>query len=514
MTALLHHLGVNLRLHLRSRMALLYGYLFPAIFLGAFWVLYRHEAVPLVRHMGELLTVSVLGGACFGLPTTIVSERERGVWRRYRLTPVSTVSLVAGTMLARYVLLITAGLVQLALAMAVGMPMPAHPFDLWVAFTCVSFAFLGMGLVMATMADTVPAVQALGQCIFLPTLVIGGVAVPLAALPDWAQRASAFFPGRYAVELLQASVSGAGLRTGLFSVLALLLIGVAASIAGGKLFRWDARQRFSTLDGKGWLAVALAAWMIVGVTAESRGRVRAPRTPETPTSASVTPAPVATPAALPAPAPASPPPERRASVDTARVAVPTPGPASPGTTPTPTPTPTSAPSQPEPALPTSWQAVTAADIDRDLRFDRLPPDDGIVAPIAPDDEIPEPDVDEHLALIRQRLPEWPPGKVSDPVQRVRNFLYVAAVPDVYQLPLERHMAAVVYERLQADVPKDTLIKVLYWIALHADAGDDSAVDELGPLRLGNGPRDMEQTRERVALYAVKLLGRLLGKIGV
>ena len=60
------------------------------------------------------------------------------------------------------------------------------------------------------MADNVPAVQALGQCIFLPMLIIGGVAVPLASLPEWAQHLSAFFPGRYAVEALQACVTGSG----------------------------------------------------------------------------------------------------------------------------------------------------------------------------------------------------------------------------------------------------------------------------------------------------------------
>ena len=71
-------------------MALIYSYLFPTIFLVAFWVLYRYETCRSSRHMGELLTVTILGGACFGLPTTMVSERERGVWRRYRLTPVPT----------------------------------------------------------------------------------------------------------------------------------------------------------------------------------------------------------------------------------------------------------------------------------------------------------------------------------------------------------------------------------------------------------------------------------------
>src|SRR3954465_11053738 len=113
MSALREHLATSLRLHFRNRMALLYGYLFPLIFLVAFWVLYRHEKIPLLRHMGELLTVSVLGGACFGLPTTLVNERERGVWRRYRLTPLPTAAFVISTVAARYVLLVMAALLQL-----------------------------------------------------------------------------------------------------------------------------------------------------------------------------------------------------------------------------------------------------------------------------------------------------------------------------------------------------------------------------------------------------------------
>src|SRR5688500_19208046 len=110
MDPFLQQLRVNLLLHFRNRMALFYSYLFPAIFLIAFWVLYRHEEVPLARHMGELLTVTALGGACFGLPTSMVAERERGVWRRYRLAPVHIGSLVTSTVVARYLLLLTAGL--------------------------------------------------------------------------------------------------------------------------------------------------------------------------------------------------------------------------------------------------------------------------------------------------------------------------------------------------------------------------------------------------------------------
>jgi ABC-type polysaccharide/polyol phosphate export permease len=520
MNASLQQLRISLKLHYRNKMALIYSYLFPLIFLLAFWVLYRHESVTLARHMGELLTVSVLGGACFGLPTTMVSERERGVWRRYRLTPVSTAALVASTVAARYFILITAGLLQLGLALALGMPLPKHVLDLFIVFTFVSFAFIGLGLVMAMMADNVPAVQALGQCIFLPMLIIGGIAVPLASLPDWAQHVSAFFPGRYAVEAFQACVIGTGLGATGFDLLALLIIGAGGCAAGAKMFRWDAQQRFAARSGKGWVTVALLSWGVVGVTSEYQGRILAlssagsakqaqPPQASTPALPAASPLPAAAPTREPpppAPVTLSAAEKKTVEPDAARkpaTTTPAPAPlqqAPPGKTPPPTTT------------RASWQAVTIADIDRDLVFDRLPSDGGIVTPIAPDDEDPDTDTADHLQYIREMLPSWQPGKVADPVQRVRNILYVAAVPDVLQMPIERFAPHAVYERLQEDIPKDQLIKILYWIALHPTEGDDKALDELWALRFPNGGVDVEQTRERTAIYAVKLLGRLLGKL--
>jgi hypothetical protein len=156
--------------------------------------------------------------------------------------------------------------------------------------------------------------------------------------------------------------------------------------------------------------------------------------------------------------------------------------------------------------------VTPAHID-EVVFERLPSDAGVVSPIAPANEPIEPDVEAELEEVRTRLATWAPGKVADPVQRVRNILYVAAVPDVFQLPVERFLPHIVFERLQEEVPKEDLIKILFWIATHPSGGDDSAVDQLRAAGLDvSGPSDIDQARERVMLYALKLLGRLAGRI--
>ena len=155
--------------------------------------------------------------------------------------------------------------------------------------------------------------------------------------------------------------------------------------------------------------------------------------------------------------------------------------------------------------------MTPAHID-EIVFQRLPSDSGVVSPVARPDEPLDPEVETDLEEVRSRLVTWGPAQSADPVQRVRNVLYVAAVPDVFQMPLERHLPHIVFERLQGDIPKDDLIKLLYWVATHPAGGDDSAVDDLRSAGLKvNGPGDMEQTRERVMLYALKLLGRVAGR---
>jgi ABC-2 type transport system permease protein len=269
MNALFQHLLLTLRLNFRSKQALVYGYLVPVFFLLAFGSVFRSGVPPLVHEMGQLLTITVLGGACFGMPTTMVNEREKGVWRRYRLLPTATAGLILSAMVARYIIVLTAAVLQIALAWCFyRTPMPAHPGQLVVAFTFVCFAFLGMGLIIAMLADSVPAVQALGQAIFLPMIMIGGVGVPLSALPAWAQNVAGFLPGRYAVEALQACMqeNGRGLPGARFALLALTVTGLAAGLAGAKMFRWDTGQKMKG-KSKAWALVALAAWAAVGLAA-------------------------------------------------------------------------------------------------------------------------------------------------------------------------------------------------------------------------------------------------------
>ena len=269
----IRHLLLTIHLNFRNSQAIVYGYLVPIIFLLAFGSVFRADSPPLLAQMGQIVTITILGGACFGLPTALVAEREQGIWRRYRLLPVPIPWLVFSAMLARVLIVASSILVQIALARAIfGTPFPSHPGAAMLAFLFVTAAFLGIGLLIAALADSVPAVQALGQCIFLPMIMIGGVGVPLAVLPAWAQILAGFMPGRYAVEVLQPCFNGPhGIHGAEFRLGALAVIGMAAGVSGTKLFRWEAGRRKGS--ARWWAAAALTAWVTVGVIAWATGQL-------------------------------------------------------------------------------------------------------------------------------------------------------------------------------------------------------------------------------------------------
>lgn len=272
MTAFWEHFLVTLKLTLRNKQALIMAYCVPILGVIAFGAYFR-SSMPLRNEIAQVLTICIMGGACFGLPTSLVTERESGVWRRYRMTPIWNGWLIISTLLARYLIVMTSGLLQIALAMTFyNMPSPLHPFQMFVAFTISSFAFLGMGLVIAMIVSSPLAVQGVGQMIFLPMLVIGGVGVPLVALPTWTHFVAMYMPGVYSVQAMTACMYAfkkdgpSGLETVYYHLFALLVIGAFSFFCGIKLFRWEPGQK---LRASAWLWALLAVvpWFAVGFAA-------------------------------------------------------------------------------------------------------------------------------------------------------------------------------------------------------------------------------------------------------
>ena len=101
--------------------------------------------------------------------------------------------------------------------------------------------------------------------------------------------------------------------------------------------------------------------------------------------------------------------------------------------------------------------------------------------------------------------------MPDETQRVRNLLCVPALMDLGEGPFEAEAPLLIYKQLEKQFAKDKLIAILATIVFHPDQG---TIIETAPefdLQVGLGPA---RVRERVVIYAKKMLGRLKGKLPV
>ncbi|HRP04244.1 MAG TPA: hypothetical protein PLV87_04980, partial [Opitutaceae bacterium] len=174
--------------------------------------------------------------------------------------------------------------------------------------------------------------------------------------------------------------------------------------------------------------------------------------------------------------------------------------ATPTATPVPTPTPTPTPTP-------LWASITEAQTNG-LDFN-VPPDRGVVAPFAPKDEEPDEYSAPEVEAVRRNIATWRPGLDPDEIQAIRNYLYIAAVPDAIQMPVERYVPGVVFEFLADTYPKEKLIKILTWIALHPDEG--KVMSGVGDIGISGSVGDPWVVRERAYFYAIKFIARLTGR---
>src|SRR5690606_3556873 len=160
------------------------------------------------------------------------------------------------------------------------------------------------------------------------------------------------------------------------------------------------------------------------------------------------------------------------------------------------------------STPANWQEV-GEDHFEAVAFERLPDDEGLVAPLAERGTLRDSEVETQIAGVRSALPGWPFANEADRLQRTRNLLYIAAVPDLLQMdPLERHLPWLIFDRLRQDIPPRDLARILYWIAMHPEDGDDTAIGEIDALGLPQVAGPSRPVRERAMLYALKFLKRL------
>jgi ABC-2 type transport system permease protein len=186
--------------------------------------------------------LAVIASSFFNLVIAITAQRESGVLKRRRATPVPAWVLIAGrTLTAVVVSLAVMTVVLLIGRFAYGVNLPTHSIP-GVAITAVvgSIAFCCLGYALSTTISSEEAAQPMVQAIMLPLYFISGVFVPNINLPGWLRDVAKAFPVQHLAAGLHQAFNPRATGSGIvWSDLAVLALWGAAGLAIALLrFTW------------------------------------------------------------------------------------------------------------------------------------------------------------------------------------------------------------------------------------------------------------------------------------
>ncbi|MGB9724426.1 MAG: ABC transporter permease [Chloroflexia bacterium] len=182
-----------------------WGILFPFAFVLAFAIRNPGELRDLVP---GLLALTLLFGTSSMEAIVIVFERRLGSLERLVLAPLRLSALLAGKILGGMVFGLTVTAVVLIVALLVFGAGAVHWPLLLLTLFLAAASFAALGALVSVAVREVFEAQTLANFIRFPMMFLGGIFVPLSAMPPAWQGVARALPLTYAVEALRAALEG------------------------------------------------------------------------------------------------------------------------------------------------------------------------------------------------------------------------------------------------------------------------------------------------------------------
>ena len=267
MKAFLALTQIDLKLALRNRSVLFFNYFFPLIFFFVFgFSMHAEQGSRVIQVVTMVMVIGILGNGLFGAGMRAVQDRETDVLRRYKVTPITPVPVLAASMVTGVILYLPGLIITLILANRLfGMAVPPNLLSLFLFAVVACVAFRSIGLIIAAVVNSSQESLILIQPLYMAMLFLGGATFPISFFPDWLQIVTQFIPATYLTTGTAGILQhGESVLANWQSVVALLVTALVGIFIATKLFRWEKEEKLRN-SAKLWVLAALAPFLILGV---------------------------------------------------------------------------------------------------------------------------------------------------------------------------------------------------------------------------------------------------------
>jgi ABC-2 type transport system permease protein len=224
----------------------------PLIFLFIFATIFGNDTIEergvktTTYYVPAIVSLAVISAACQSLAINLAQDREAGLLKRARGTPLPAAAFVFGRVGNSLVIsTVMVVLVSVIGRHVYGVSIPDQTIPAVVLTLAVgSAAFCCLGFALTAAIPSEDAAPPICLAILLPLYFISGVFIPDSEIPSGVLNFADFFPVRHFFEAFftawDPNTTGSGIELGHLAVV--LAWGIAGLVVALRFFRWEPRR--------------------------------------------------------------------------------------------------------------------------------------------------------------------------------------------------------------------------------------------------------------------------------
>ena len=247
-----HQFRYDQKVFWRNPASVFFTVLLPLIFLFIFATIFGNEEIEergvktTTYYVPAIISLAVISATTVSLAINLTEDRERGLLKRVRGTPLPTTAFVAGRVgnsLVISILMVVLVAVLGRVVYDVSIPDQTIPAVL-VTLAVGAFSFCCLGFALTAAIPSEDAAPAISNAVVLPLYFISGIFIPDSEIPNGVLQVADVFPIRHFFEAFFAAwdpgASGSGLELGHLAIV--FAWGIAGLAVALRAFRWEPRR--------------------------------------------------------------------------------------------------------------------------------------------------------------------------------------------------------------------------------------------------------------------------------
>lgn len=235
------------KLNIRNMNMVIFAVIMPLIVLVILGFIYGvkpategAEYTFMEQSFGALCTISICAGGLMGLPLVVSEYRERKILKRFQVTPVSPVRLLA-VEFTIYVLYCIVSMVTLMVAGTIFWNI--RIYGSWTGFlgswllTMVST--LSIGMMVGGIAKNTKTASVIASVLYFPMLIFSGATLPFEVMPDFMQKIVSIFPMTQGIQLMKAAFLDLSVENSGLTIIGMGVVTIVCFSIAIRFFRWE-----------------------------------------------------------------------------------------------------------------------------------------------------------------------------------------------------------------------------------------------------------------------------------